>query len=117
MSQPPDKRSNYRLKLKPPQRCFFQSPGGGIARDAVLIDVGGGGCQIRTGVDYPLSGQTARVSFSLTSVPWDLSGTIVWKRRGLTGFFYGVKFKHATLGEEDRLVRALFALERSQRTS
>jgi c-di-GMP-binding flagellar brake protein YcgR len=110
-----NRRSFYRLRMNPPRRCYFQAPGGGLARDAALLDLGAGGCQVRTTVDFPVSGQEGRISFDLAGETWDLKGRIVWKRHGLTTFFYGVRFSGRTTAEEDRLIRAIFAEERDLR--
>jgi c-di-GMP-binding flagellar brake protein YcgR len=110
----PNRRNYFRLNPGGSVGCAFVAPAAGLVQDAAIIDLSAAGCRIRTSADLPTNGRAGNITFHLGGESWSLACEIVWKRKSLTHYAYGLHFLQLTTAQEDRLMRLLFDMERAR---
>lgn len=81
-----------------------------------LLDVSGGGISVLCRAAYSVGDRlmVGNAQFTADSEPFSFQCTVRRARETPDGFLYGCQFEHIRPGEQDRLIRAIFLLQREE---
>lgn len=81
-----------------------------------LVDLSGGGCQIRADIDLPIRLRVlVEVEFQVLGEHFRLEGELLRKLDDRRGYYYGVTFVRMAERHRTRLIRVLNGLEMERR--